>query len=58
MRHGRGYFGVAICNSKSEINVGTLWRSSFLYDAAFIATVGADTRSNPLTLPVRRIMFR
>lgn len=40
MRHGRGYFGVAICNSKSEINVGTLWRSSFLYDAAFIATVG------------------
>lgn len=39
-RRSRGYFGVAIWHPKSEVNVGTLWRSSFLYDAAFIATIG------------------
>ena len=39
-RSGRGYFGVAVWQPKTEINVGTLWRSAFLYDAAFVATVG------------------
>lgn len=40
-RHGRGFFGVAVWQPKTESNIGTLWRSAFLYDAAFIATVGA-----------------
>lgn len=38
--YSRGYFGVAFWQPKSQVNVGTLWRSAFLYDAAFIATVG------------------
>lgn len=40
-RRSRGYYGVAVWSPKSEHNVGTLWRSAFLYDAAFICTVGA-----------------
>lgn len=36
----RGYFGVAVYHPKHETNVGTLWRSAWLYDAAFLATVG------------------
>ena len=39
-RKSRGYFGVAIYRPKHDVNVGTLWRSAFLYDAAFVATVG------------------
>lgn len=38
-RRSRGYFGVAVHQPKTASNVGTLWRSAFLYDAAFIATV-------------------
>ncbi|OBF77054.1 RNA methyltransferase [Mycolicibacterium fortuitum] len=41
-RRSRGFFGVAIWRPKREINVGTLWRSAFLYDAAFCATVGGQ----------------
>ena len=40
-KRSRGYFGVALWNPKHEVNVGTLWRTAFLYDAAFIATIGA-----------------
>jgi tRNA G18 (ribose-2'-O)-methylase SpoU len=36
----RGYFGIAVYGAKIETNVGTLWRSAFLYDAAFVGTVG------------------
>lgn len=39
--YGRGYFGVAIYRPKTEVNVGTLFRSAHLYGAAFLATVGA-----------------
>lgn len=39
-RRTRGYFGIAVLNPKSEVNVGTLWRSAFLQDAAFVATIG------------------
>lgn len=38
-RRSRGYFGVAVYRPKTQVNVGTLWRTSFLYDAAFVATV-------------------
>lgn len=36
----RGVLGVACYRPKHEVNVGSLWRSSFLYGADFIATVG------------------
>lgn len=40
----RGYFGVGIYHGKHEVNFGTLWRSAYLYDAAFIFTVGQRYR--------------
>ena len=42
-RRSRGYFGIVIYRPKFEVNVGTLWRSAFLQDAAFVGTVGART---------------
>ena len=58
-RRGRGYFGVVLWQPKSEINVGTLWRSAFLQDAAFIGTIGArykrqasDTAGTPNHIPL------
>ena len=36
----RGYFGVGIVGSKSEVNVGTLWRSASALGAAFVFTAG------------------
>ena len=37
----RGYFGIGVYRAKTEENVGTLWRSAFLYGASFIFTIGA-----------------
>lgn len=58
-RRGRGYFGIAIWHPKSEINIGTLWRHAFLYDAAFVATIGrryqkqaSDTPGTPNHVPL------
>lgn len=39
-RSPRGINGVAIYQPKHDVNVGTLWRSAFLYKANFLATVG------------------
>jgi tRNA G18 (ribose-2'-O)-methylase SpoU len=39
-RRSRGYFGIVVWQPKSETNIGTLWRSAFLNDAAFIGTIG------------------
>lgn len=36
----RGYFGIGILNPKTEVNIGTLWRSAFIMDASFIFTIG------------------
>lgn len=36
----RGFFGIGIERSKTEHNVGTLWRTADLLGAAFIFTVG------------------
>lgn len=36
----RGYFGVAVWHPKTGVNIGTLWRSAAILDAAFIATIG------------------
>lgn len=55
----RGYFGVGIWHAKHDVNIGTLWRSATLYDAAFVFTVGAryqpqasDTCKTPLHTPL------
>lgn len=36
----RGYFGIGAYHPKNSINIGTLWRSAYIYGAAFIFTVG------------------
>ena len=36
----RGYFGIGVYHIKSEINVGTLWRSAYNLGADFIFTIG------------------
>lgn len=36
----RGYFGIGIDHSKTEMNIGTLWRSANLMGASFIFTIG------------------
>ena len=36
----RGYFGIGVYHPKTEVNVGTLWRSAHLFGAAFVFTVG------------------
>lgn len=39
-RRSRGYFGIGIERSKTEANVGTLWRSAFAFGASFVFTIG------------------
>lgn len=36
----RGYYGIGIERSKTEANVGTLWRSAYNLGASFIFTIG------------------
>ena len=36
----RGYFGIGIENTKTESNIGTLWRSAAILGAGFIFTIG------------------
>lgn len=36
----RGFFGIGIQNTKTEVNLGTLWRSANLLGASFIFTIG------------------
>jgi tRNA(Leu) C34 or U34 (ribose-2'-O)-methylase TrmL len=36
----RGYFGIAVWHPKTGVNIGTLWRSAAIVDAAFLATIG------------------
>ena len=36
----RGYFGIGVYHTKTEINVGTLWRSAQNFGADFIFTIG------------------
>lgn len=55
----RGYFGVAVWHPKTGVNIGTLWRSAAILDAAFIATIGkryppqsSDTIKTPRHTPL------
>ena len=36
----RGYWGIGVFHCKSEVNIGTLWRSADAFGAAFVFTVG------------------
>lgn len=55
----RGFFAVGIFHNKTPQNIGTLWRSAHMYDAAFVFTVGArytrqasDTPKTPRHKPL------
>ena len=55
----RGYFGIGIENGKTTANVGTLWRSAYIFDAAFMFTIGrryqsqaSDTVKAPRHVPL------
>ena len=55
----RGYFGIGIQNGKKTMNVGTLWRSAYIFGAAFIFTIGnryqrqsSDTVKAPRHIPL------
>lgn len=39
-RISRGYFGIGVERSKTEANVGTLWRSAYSLGASFVFTIG------------------
>ncbi|WPH57748.1 RNA methyltransferase, TrmH family [Mycobacterium phage WXIN] len=60
MRGGPRGFAAMVCyQPKHEVNVGTLWRSAFLYDIAFLGTVGrryekqaSDTPNTPNKVPL------
>ena len=40
MKKLRGYFGIGILNNKTKFNIGTLYRSAFIFGASFIYTIG------------------
>lgn len=55
----RGYFGIGVYHSKTEENIGTLWRHARLYGADFIFTIGrrykrqaSDTSNTQLHIPL------
>jgi len=55
----RGYFGIGIYHTKTEVNVGTLWRSAHNFGADFIFTIGrrykrqaSDTTKAWKTIPL------
>lgn len=39
-RNRTGFFAVGVSHPKTEKNIGTLMRSAFLYEAAFVFTIG------------------
>jgi tRNA(Leu) C34 or U34 (ribose-2'-O)-methylase TrmL len=47
----RGYFGIGVYNPKTVENIGTLWRSAFLFGANFIYTIGARYKKQPSDTP-------
>jgi len=36
----RGYFGIGVYHPKSSVNIGTLWRSAYIFGASFMFTIG------------------
>lgn len=59
----RGYFGIGIYNPKAGVNIGTLWRTAYIYDSAFIFTIGrryekqkSDTTVTPRHVPLHHYL--
>ncbi len=51
----RGYFGIGIYHTKTEYNIGTLWRSANIFGASFIFTIGKRYKAqNSDTLKTER----
>ena len=40
MEQKRGYFGIGIELVKNDVNIGTLYRTAHIFEAAFIFTIG------------------
>lgn len=47
----RGYFGIGVHQPKWEENIGTLWRSAFIFGASFIFTIGKRYHKQPTDTP-------
>lgn len=47
----RGFFAVGVYNPKTEANIGSLYRTAYLYDAAFVFTVGRRYRTQVTDTP-------
>jgi len=59
----RGYFEIGIYNPKSEVNIGTLWRSAYILGASGIFTIGrryreqaSDTLKATRHIPLRHFL--
>ena len=55
----RGYFGMGIYHPKTNVNIGTLWRSAYIFNASFLFTIGkryakqsSDTMCSPRHIPL------
>lgn len=55
----RGYFGIGIENTKTQVNLGTLWRSANLFGASFLFTINrryakqcSDTMASEKHIPL------
>lgn len=36
----RGYFAIGVYHPKTKVNIGTLWRSAYIFGASYIFTIG------------------
>lgn len=43
----RGFFAVGVQGCKTEVNVGTLWRTAAILGASFVFTVGRRYKNQP-----------
>lgn len=55
----RGFYGIGIYHPKTNVNIGTLWRSAHIFGASFIFTIGkryqkqsSDTMCSPRHIPL------
>lgn len=47
MNSTRGYYGIGIDHSKTVENLGTLWRSAYIFGASFVFTIGRRYKQHP-----------
>lgn len=55
----RGYFAIGVYHPKTKVNIGTLWRSAYIFGASYIFTIGrryksqtSDTMKTPRHIPL------